>query len=184
MHNVLDARYELHAIQDSGRARSPRSGAERPERTTGLKQSWTFGKAWFPSLGVREDAGLAYRRTTHDTTLSTVYGFVLQAHNKRPLMLNPPRTSIVRVTIRIPRFMSLSILYWLRYILSCFVVLTSIASLPLLSLSFLPPSSPVFFCASSRHRASSFLISTTDFLAIVDTIIFSQYYQRHIEHKS
>lgn len=76
--------------------------------------------------GVRKDAkGLAYRRTTHDTTLP-----VLQAHNKRPLMLDPARTSTARVAIRISRFMSLSILYWRRYILLRFAVLTPIASPP------------------------------------------------------
>lgn len=60
-----------------------------PERRAGLKQSWTFGKAWFPVLWRARGCGLAYRRTTHDTTLPGLRS-VLQAHNKRPLMLDPP----------------------------------------------------------------------------------------------
>lgn len=40
----------------------------------------------------------------------------LQSYNKRPLMSDPPRTSTARVPIRISRFISLSILYWRRYI--------------------------------------------------------------------
>ena len=63
----------------------------------------------------------------------------LQSHNKRPLMSDPPRTSTARVPIRISRFISLSILYWRRYIFR----LRSYID-PIGRLSF-PPLFPFFF---------------------------------------
>lgn len=87
------------------------------------------------------------------------------------------RTSTARVAIRISRFMSLSILYWRRYILLASWFLHRSRSFPF----SLPVHRPVLF-TTSRPRPSLPLqpSETLSLVVIVDTTTSWPCYQRHI----
>lgn len=86
-------------------------------------------------------------------------------------------TSTARVAIRISRFMSLSILYWRRYILLASRFLHRSRSFPF----SLPVLRPVLF-TTSRPRSSLPLYpsETLSLVVIVDTTTSWPCYQRHV----